>query len=98
MNAAPTPTDLPPDWDLRRRYVRITAAEPGGMVTFEFAVGEPGLFVEMVMPRVVFDGFCADQGVVPTHGGLPAQAADDPDPAWDWHLRDVRARYGHRPT
>ncbi|MCA0176841.1 MAG: phenol hydroxylase subunit [Proteobacteria bacterium] len=98
MNAAPPLVDLPPDWDVRRRYVRLTQTHPNGMVTFEFAVGEPGLFVEMVMPRAAFDCFCADQGVVPTHGGLPAPTADRADLAWGWHLRDVRARSGNHPT
>lgn len=55
-------------WDVSRRYVRIVQESEGGMVAFEFAVGEPGLFVEMVMPRGVFEEFCAAQGVAPTHG------------------------------
>ena len=42
------------------------------MVEFEFAVGEPGLYVEMVvMPRQQFEEFCATQAVVPTRGRLP---------------------------
>lgn len=100
MNALPLPSDpcadLPPDWDIRRRYVRIIQTHANGMVVFEFAVGEPGLFVEMVMPPAEFEAFCADQAVVPTHGPLPEHAAGSQAHEWDWHLRDARERHFRR--
>ena len=45
-------------FDPSRRYVRILQARADGMVEFEFAVGEPHLFVEMIMPRAQFEEFC----------------------------------------
>ncbi len=57
------------EWDVDRRYIRIVEEHANGMVAFEFAVGEPGLFVEMLMPRAQFEAFCIQQGVVPSHGG-----------------------------
>lgn len=75
------------------RFVRVVEECANGMVEFEFAVGEPELFVEMVLPKAAFDDFCRAQGVVPT-AVLPeepgARTAD-----WDWTLyaaRDQRFR------
>lgn len=80
-------------WDVTRRYVREVAQHDNGMVEFEFAVGEPGLFVEMVMPRPAFEEFCAMQGVQPTQGRLPQQAEDSAKHEWDWSLRDARQQH-----
>lgn len=59
MSAPPTP------FDLQRRFVRIVDERADGMVAFEFAVGEPGLFVEMILPQAAFADFCTHQGAVP---------------------------------
>lgn len=82
-----------PSFNPALRFVRVVEERANGMVEFEFAVGEPELFVEMVLPKAAFDDFCKTQGVVPTvmardeNGDL---AAD-----WDWTLyaaRDQRFR------
>ena len=66
--------------------------------SYTFAVGEPELFVEMVMPRAQFDEFCAMQGVQPTQGRLPEQADGSAAHEWDWSLRDARERhFRHEP-
>lgn len=83
----------PPSFDVQKRYVRIVTEHASGMVEFEFAVGEPGLFVEMVMPGPEFRQFCADQGVTPTRGALPEADAGSADHEWDWSLRTARERH-----
>lgn len=94
MSQSAPPADPRPDeWNVERRYIRIVQEHDSGMVEFEFAVGEPGLFVEMVMPRQEFQNFCADQGVTPTHGRLPEHASGSADHEWDWSLRDARERH-----
>ena len=80
-------------WDVSRKYVREVQQHDNGMVEFEFAVGEPGLFVEMVMPRAEFEDFCAMQGVQPTQGRLPEQADGSAAHEWDWSLRDAREQH-----
>jgi len=96
MSSTPSPSDE--RWDIQRRYIRIVQEHESGMVEFEFAVGEPGLFVEMVMPRAEFDDFCATQGVQPTHGPLPEQAQGSAEHEWDWSLRSARERhFRHEP-
>ncbi|GAA4000240.1 hypothetical protein GCM10022279_24930 [Comamonas faecalis] len=88
-------TQITPDerWDIERRYIRIVQEHDSGMVEFEFAVGEPGLFVEMVLPRAEFDDFCTTQGVQPTHGALPEQEQGSAAHEWDWSLRAAREQH-----
>ena len=78
--------------------VAVRMIHASGMVEFEFAVGEPGLFVEMVLPRAEFDDFCATQGVQPTQGPLPEQEQGSAAHEWDWSLRTARERhFRHEP-
>ncbi|MFW1678115.1 phenol hydroxylase subunit [Pontibacter sp. JAM-7] len=45
------------------KYVRIRS-EPGArFVEFDFAIDDPSLFVELVMPQQAFDLFCAANDV-----------------------------------
>ena len=93
----PTPAS-PAAWDVAQRFIRIVQEHDNGMVEFEFAVGEPGLFVEMVMPAAEFRQFCQDQGVTPTQGALPEAAAGTQDHEWDWSLRAAREKhFRHEP-
>lgn len=95
-SAAPAPDSTP--WDTDARWIRIVGERAQGMVEFEFAVGEPALYVEMVMPRAEFDTFCAAQGVTPTVGPLPAAPEGSDAHEWDWNLREARARhFRHEP-
>lgn len=91
--AASAPGAPAPGWDVNRRFIRVVQEHGNGMVEFEFAVGEPGLFVEMVMPRAQFEDFCVQQGVAPTHGRLPEHEQGSEAHEWDWHLRDARERH-----
>jgi phenol hydroxylase P0 protein len=78
----------PPEFDPRRRFIRIVEVRANGMVEFEFAVGEPELFVEMILPREAFDDFCAREGVVPTqHSGALADSGGE---GQSWTLHDAR--------
>ncbi|OYW33663.1 MAG: phenol 2-monooxygenase [Methyloversatilis sp. 12-65-5] len=51
-------------FDPFRKYVRVTGERDDGFVEFNFALGEPSLFAEMMLTRTAFDAFCADQGVI----------------------------------
>lgn len=90
-SAAPTLAEAP--WDPCAKWVRIVGERAHGMVEFEFAVGEPGLYVEMVMPRSQFDEFCAMHGVTPTVGALPSAPPGSDAHEWDWNLREARERH-----
>jgi phenol hydroxylase P0 protein len=48
-----------PAVDTSLRFVRVLEQRPGGLVTFEFAIGWPELAVELMLPAAAFDAFCA---------------------------------------
>jgi phenol hydroxylase P0 protein len=72
-------------FDPRRKFVRVVELRPDGFVEFEFAIGEPELFVEMILPARAFDDFCAHNAVT----FLGEQRAQAGDPGWDWRLHDA---------
>jgi len=49
--------------DVKRKYVRVRQVRADGLVCFEFAIGWPELFVDLMLPRAAFDDFCARQQV-----------------------------------
>lgn len=83
-----TPT---PAFNPQRKFVRIIETHPNGLVGFEFAVGEPGLFVELLMARAQFEDFCALHGVTPTEGPLEEESEPGAH-EWDWSLHAARTR------
>lgn len=46
------------DLDISRRFVRITGEHKNGFVEFDFAIGEPEIFFEMILTHVAFEEFC----------------------------------------
>lgn len=88
----PEPSITGPEWDPQAKWVRVVEMRANGMVEFEFAVGEPQLYVEMLMPRAAFDEFCAMHGVTPSAAGAATGSSDQP---WDWNWRAAHAHYGH---
>ena len=75
-------------FDVTRKYVRVLGSLPSGLVEFEFAVGEPELVVELVMPKAAFDEFCASNHVEFIAASLAAPAdseAADADFHWNLH-------------
>ncbi|MBP6276355.1 MAG: phenol hydroxylase [Limnohabitans sp.] len=49
--------------DVSRKFVRIKQVHVEGLVCFEFAIGWPELFVDLMLPRAAFDDFCVSQKV-----------------------------------
>jgi phenol hydroxylase P0 protein len=89
----------PEPFDPTRRFVRIVELRADGLVEFEFAVGEPTLFVEMLLPRAAFDDFCAAQRVTPTTTVLAEAPLGSAEHEWDWSLHSARAQhFRHDPT
>ncbi|MCF8168590.1 MAG: phenol hydroxylase subunit [Rhodoferax sp.] len=79
----------PPDFNPERKFIRIMKTHANGLIEFEFAVGEPELFVELLMAQSAFDEFCVMHQVTPTQGPL-TQAQDGDNEEWDWSLRAAR--------
>lgn len=57
---------------LDARFVRVRNRRPNGIVEFDFAIGEPEIFVELILPDTAFDRFCADNRVTDLTGRTPA--------------------------
>lgn len=78
-------------FDPERKFVRVIERHASGLVEFEFAMGEPELCAEMVMPETAFAAFCE------AHQVTFLTAAPEPAPAeWDWNLRDAtHQRFRH---
>jgi phenol hydroxylase P0 protein len=49
--------------DTLPRFVRVREITENNLVEFDFAIGEPDLFVELVLPKPAFDEFCIKQNV-----------------------------------
>ena len=45
--------------DFHRRYVRITGIRDNKFIEFDFSIGRPELFVELILPFEAFEAFCA---------------------------------------
>ena len=44
-------------------YVRIRAQRSDGFIEFDFAIGDPDLTVELILPTLAFQEFCATNRV-----------------------------------
>lgn len=80
-------------FDVTRKYVRVLATLPSGLVEFAFAVGDPELAVELVMPKAAFDEFCASHQVefvaAPSESSAPPADAESPDADFNWNLHQA---------
>lgn len=45
------------------KWVRVTRRRPDGFVEFDFAIGDPDLCVDLILPTAAFDEFCATNHV-----------------------------------
>jgi phenol/toluene 2-monooxygenase (NADH) P0/A0 len=46
-----------------KRFVRVTDRDHRGFVEFQFSIGDPGLYLEMTLPRPAFEEFCNEHQV-----------------------------------
>jgi len=67
------------------KFVRINEVREDGFVVFDFAIGEPDLFVELLLTQAAFAEFCDAQKVVFLGKPVDRQPASD----LDWRLRDA---------
>ncbi|HJV50047.1 MAG TPA: phenol hydroxylase subunit [Noviherbaspirillum sp.] len=73
-------------FDVTRRFVRVLRSLPNGLIEFEFAIGDPDVAAELVMPKAAFDEFCRANQVEFLADQAPADAqAADADFQWRMH-------------
>lgn len=76
-------------FDTDRRFVRITGERTDGFIEFDFAIGEPELFVELLLSRPAFEEFCANNHAeLLTAQPHRTDAGGNPDDL-HWRLADV---------
>lgn len=78
----------PADLDTRKRYVRVTGSRGSHFVEFDFAIGEPELFVEMILTHDAFTDFCSANQVEPMEA-LPELGDEDEAQQWNWRIADA---------
>lgn len=66
-------------FDPTRRYVRICEQRPDGFIEFEFAIGDPEMCVELMLPEAAFHEFCLANAVIVLDPAKPGQG--------DWAAR-----------
>lgn len=77
-------------FDVSRRFVRVVETRANGMVEFEFAVGEPEMAVELILPKPAFDEFCKSNRVeFLTDARTVAIDADAADADFNWNLHQA---------
>ncbi|MBL7228308.1 MAG: phenol hydroxylase [Pseudomonas sp.] len=85
----------PADLDTHKRFVRVTGSRGSHFVEFDFAIGEPELFVEMILTHAAFAEFCS-ANQVELMPALPVVNAEDEAAQWDWRLADAtQVRFKH---
>ncbi len=47
-----------------QRFVRIKRIRRAGFVEFDFSIGDPNLYLEMILPQQAFDEFCHRHAVI----------------------------------
>lgn len=60
---APIPLRPARAFDVLQRYVRLRETRADGFVLFDFAIGDPDLSVELMLPQAAFNAFCRQQQV-----------------------------------
>lgn len=75
-----------PPLDTTRRFVRFCGERGNGFIEFEFAIGEPEVFAEMILDRNAFFEFCQANRVEM----LPPAVDSGLDISdWDWRISDA---------
>lgn len=71
---------------IEQKYVRVIEERADGLVEFEFAIGFPEIYVELMLPKAAFEEFCAENRVV----FLPEREKGGGEfETWDWNLSYV---------
>lgn len=73
------------------RYVRVRSQPDEPFVEFDFAIGFPDLFVELVLPSAAFEAFCRNNRVQFMDAAMSAAIDRDMQ---KWRYGDSRGEEG----
>ena len=74
--------------DQLTKYIRVTGDRNGKFVEFDFAIHDPTLFVELILPQQAFQHFCEINHVI---------EMTEAQQAWN-DAQEDKWRYGIEPT
>jgi len=80
-------------FDTTRKFVRVIELKKNGMVEFEFSVGDPELYVELLLPVSAFEAFTTANQAVTLEATSPLRHAvtqSEQDRQWGWRLHQAR--------
>jgi len=77
-------------FNTRPRFVRVTGHRPG-FVEFDFAIGEPDIYIEMILPDEGFKDFCELNQVTLLEANNEAEAPIEAR-GFEWRLSDATGR------
>lgn len=83
----PQETPVQRQFDAARKYVRVCRQRPDGFIEFEFAIGDPELCVELMLPANAFHEFCLANDVI-----LLEPAVDANDGDWVRRMNEASRR------
>lgn len=75
--------------DTSRRFVRLRGERANGFIEFDFAIGEPEIFVELILGPEAFAEFCATNKVEMLPTTVSHSSEDVARSDWDWRLADA---------
>ncbi|GAB1459822.1 MAG: phenol hydroxylase subunit [Thauera sp.] len=88
-----------PAVDLNRKFVRLIERRADGFVEFEFAIGDPELFAEMLLPSEAYESFCQSNHVIFLEPRDEAVNEGDEAGDWNWNLHQAtHQRFRQAPT
>ena len=73
--------------DVSRKFVRLVERRADGFVEFEFAIGEPELYAEMLLPAEAYESFCQINDVTVLEPRDLAGEGETED--WNWNLHQA---------
>lgn len=76
-----------PTIDVTKKYVRLIERRADGFVEFEFAIGEPEIYAEMLLPGEAYEAFCKSNEVI--HLGPREEQAEGDGSEWGWNLHQA---------
>jgi phenol hydroxylase P0 protein len=53
-----------PEFDVGKNYVRFREMRDDGYVLFDFAIGDPELAVELILPLEAYKAFCRERKAI----------------------------------
>lgn len=82
-------------FDALVKYVRVRSDANARFVEFDFAIGDPSLFVELILPKAAFASFCRTNQVV-FMTEAQKQAVDDELEKWRYGEETLMAKNHNR--